>query len=175
MSAPGGDSLTPYIPSVRSEVPVHVYERAQARQQQERLAPAPAPAPPPRWPLQDDTLDAAAVQPPPSEAAAEERRAVRAVWRRLRAADLPREEHALAVRLLHGSLYVGAFEGLRLCCCLSASWQFRPQLVSSLPVTFLLGLSYACGSPWATSAPRCCWCRVQTRHCFSRYSSVRAS
>ena len=34
---------------------------------------------------------------------------MRAVWRRLRAADLPREEHALAVRLLHGSLYVGAF------------------------------------------------------------------
>ena len=34
---------------------------------------------------------------------------MRAVWQRLRAADLPREEYALAVRLLHGSLYVGAF------------------------------------------------------------------
>jgi hypothetical protein len=31
------------------------------------------------------------------------------VWKRLRAADLPRTQHALALRLLHGSLYVGAF------------------------------------------------------------------
>jgi hypothetical protein len=34
---------------------------------------------------------------------------VRAVWKRLRRADLPREQYAFAVRLLHGSLYVGAF------------------------------------------------------------------
>ena len=38
-----------------------------------------------------------------------ERLAVRAVWRRLRQAGVPRVQYALAVRLLHGSLYVGAF------------------------------------------------------------------
>ncbi len=88
-----------------------VYERVQRRQQQEQLAPAPpaAPAPQPRWPLQDDAVDAAAVQTAQSAAEEEERKVLRAVWRRLRQADLPREEYALAVRLLHGSLYVGAF------------------------------------------------------------------
>lgn len=95
-------------PGLRRRLCVH--ERLAVRREQEQAPPVPGPAPPPPpYPLQDDVLDAAKVPPPASPAEEAERQAVRAVWHTLRAADLPREHYALAVRLLHGSLYVGGF------------------------------------------------------------------
>lgn len=73
----------------------------------------PAPVAPrrlPPWPLQDDDVrDSTAVPAPASLEEAQARQSVRGVWQRLRGADLTREQHALGYRLLHGSLYVGAF------------------------------------------------------------------
>ena len=86
-----------------------MYQRVAERLERERQEPAPAPAPAPPWPLQDDAVDGAAVPPAETEEHTRERQAVRAVWRRLREADLPREQYATALRILHGSIYVRAF------------------------------------------------------------------
>lgn len=96
-----------------------VYERLEQREElaaERRLQGGPGVQPPGRAAAagpaqslpQDDTVDAAA----PGEASQEERdegRAARAAWARLRRAGLPREQHGLAYRVLHGSLYVNAF------------------------------------------------------------------
>lgn len=58
--------------------------------------------------LQDDTVDAAA-PPAATEAEQAEFRAVRSAWARLRRAGLPRDQLGLAIRVMHGSLYVNSF------------------------------------------------------------------
>lgn len=57
----------------------------------------------------DDVTDAAATPEPASEEAKLALSAVKAAWRRLKTADLPREQYGVLYRLMHGSLYVGAF------------------------------------------------------------------
>ena len=80
-----------------------VYERCLARQ----AAAPPGPTTPsraPECPAPDDTVDLAATgDRSPTD------KAQHAAWRRLLTADLPRDQRAVAYRLLHGALYVGAF------------------------------------------------------------------
>ena len=58
--------------------------------------------------LQDDTVDAAAPLGASEEELAEAR-AAKAAWARLKRAGPPREQYSLAVRIMHGSLYVNSF------------------------------------------------------------------
>ncbi|GAB4818707.1 hypothetical protein N2152v2_005753, partial [Parachlorella kessleri] len=76
-----------------------VWERVSARHAAE-----PQPVPPSSATLvvlPDDTIDAAAPGDPDS--------AERCLWVEMRRADLPREQYIVLYRILHGSMYVGAF------------------------------------------------------------------
>ncbi|GAB4819554.1 hypothetical protein N2152v2_006971, partial [Parachlorella kessleri] len=76
-----------------------VWERVSARHAAE-----PQPVPPSSATLvvlPDDTIDAAAPGDPDS--------AERCLWVAMRRADLPREQYIVLYRILHGSMYVGAF------------------------------------------------------------------
>lgn len=96
--------------SVHQRVERRQEEEAERRQQGMRLGapPAPAAAAALHVPLQDDTVDATAPPGAPEQEEAEWR-AARAAWVRIRRAGLPREQHGLAYRILHGSLYVNSF------------------------------------------------------------------
>ena len=102
-------------PGKRSRLSVH--ERIALRHEQQQVPPAEAQPPgagQPQGPhalLLDDSVDAAARAPLPDDAPlAVTHKAQRAFWKRLRTADLPRDQYGLAYRLAHAALYVGAFQ-----------------------------------------------------------------
>lgn len=95
--------------SVHQRVERRQGEDAERRQQGMLLGAPSAPAPASHHaPLQDDTVDAVVPADAPEQEEAEWR-AARTAWVRLRQAGLPREQHGLAFRILHGSLYVNSF------------------------------------------------------------------
>ena len=88
----------------------------------------------------------------------ERRRAVRAAWLRLKRADLPREWHALAFRIMHGSLYVGAFLcHIRMlppsesCCPHPACVAQQPSLLDNLTHAFITCPAVAPAAVWVCS------------------------
>ena len=100
----------------------------------------------------DDTKDAAAKTEPASEAERTTHAAVRGVWARLRAADLPREQYSTAYRILHGKLYVGGFlchigalEEPGLACCTHADCG---GVLETLTHAFLTCPAVAPVAPW---------------------------
>jgi hypothetical protein len=145
------DLLPCQRPGKRSRLSVHA--RLAARQQQQLAPPVEQPAGAGQrqqqaspYPLQDDVRDAGAPAPRTAEHAAQ-----RAFWKRLRAADLPRDQYGLAYRIAHGSLYVGAF----LChismlppaaaCCLHPSCE---QQLETLSHAFLTCPAVAPAATW---------------------------
>ena len=111
-------------PGKRQRLGLH--ERMAARA---ALAAAPGPSlhdTEPAWGM-DDVRDVAAASTPMSSDELVEWVAVRGAWRRLKEADLPREQYGTAYRLAHGSLYVGGFlchigvVGTAVACCSHAA------------------------------------------------------
>ena len=103
-------------PGKRSRLSVH--ERLALRHEQQQVPPAEAQPPgvgvgqqgPHALPA-DDTVDTAAPTPvAEGDPSADIHKAQRAFWKRLRQADLPRDQYGLAYRIAHGALYVGAFQ-----------------------------------------------------------------
>lgn len=103
---------------------------------------------------QDDVADAAAPMPPATVEEGEEQAAVRAAWRRLKLADLPREQYGTAYRLAHGSLYVGGFlchigvVGRTLACC---SHPTCDSVLETLSHAFLSCPAVAPAAAWVCS------------------------
>lgn len=98
--------------------------------------------------------DAAAPMPPATVEEGEEQAAVRAAWRRLKLADLPREQYGTAYRLAHGSLYVGGFlchigvVGRTLACC---SHPTCDSVLETLSHAFLSCPAVAPAAAWVCS------------------------